>query len=101
MMPARAAVAGEFAQEGVNNSLVLPSALMESAYRGPCPILGAHVTRVTQKGSTRILCGEYCEAGGICRLKKAALERDELQGVIEASSDGVPLGGTSCVMLTA
>jgi hypothetical protein len=84
-----------------NNSIVQPSALAESAYRGPCPILGAHVTRVTHGGTTRILCGEYCETERICLLKKAALERRTLQGPVEPSSEGVPLGGICCVMLTA
>ena len=74
---------------------------MESAYRGPCLILGAHVTRVTRGGTTRIICSEYCETEGICRLKKAALESGTIQGLIEASSEGVALGGTRCVMLTA
>jgi hypothetical protein len=84
-----------------NNSIVQPSAPADSAYRGPCPILGAHVTRVTHRGSTRILCSEYCETEGICRLRKAALEGGTLQGLIEATSEGMALGGTSCVMLTA
>ena len=75
-----------------NSSIVQPSAPVDSAYRGPCPILGAHVTRVTHRGSTRILCSEYCETEGICRLRKAALEGGTLQGLIEASSEGMALG---------
>ena len=84
------------------SSTIVPlSARLESAYYGPCRILGAHVTRDTRGGTMRIICGEYCETEGICRLKKAALESGTVQGLIEASSDGVAPGGARCVMLTA
>jgi hypothetical protein len=55
---------------------------------------------VTRKGATLIICGECCEAEGICQLKRATLERVAIQGLAGASSEGVP-GGTRCIMLTA
>lgn len=103
-----AAIVGELAQELVmamtpttSSTIVPPSARGESAYRGPCRVLGAHITRVTRGGTVQIICGEYCEAEESCRLKKAALESGTTQGVTEASSGGVAPGGTRCVMLRA
>ena len=41
-----------------------------------CPVLGAHVTCVTDlEGSvTKIICAEYDESTGNCHLKGTALE---------------------------
>ena len=84
------------------SSAIVPSSdRAESAYRGPCRILGAHVTRVTRGGTTHVLCGEYCETGGICLLRQATLERGPIQRPTEAFSEGSALSGTRCVMLTA
>jgi hypothetical protein len=66
----------------------------ESAYRGPCRILGAHITRVTRAGTALVACTEYCD--GVCRLRKAALEN-----LAPGLSDGVAPGETRCIMLTA
>lgn len=72
----------------------------ESAYRGPCRVLGDHVTRITRGGTALIICGEYCETGGICLLRQAALESGPSQELGQASAgSGVP--GVSCVMLMA
>ena len=73
---------------------VAPSALMESAYRGPCRVLGAHITRVARGGTELVICTEYCD--GACRLRKTALE-----SLAPGLSDGVAPGETRCVMLTA
>jgi hypothetical protein len=72
--------------------IIPPPAGRESAYRGPCPILNAHVTRDTRAGTTRVFCHEYCEPEGVCQLKKAALD---------SSSGSIAPEGTACVMLTA
>ena len=66
----------------------------ESAYRGPCRILGAHITRVTRGGTDLVFCTEYCD--GVCQLRKAALE-----SMAPGLSDGVALGEIRCVMLSA
>jgi hypothetical protein len=41
-----------------------------------CPVLGAHVTRVTdlEGNVTRIICPEYVPSTGTCGLKTSALE---------------------------
>ena len=75
-------------------TVVPRSALAESAYRGPCRILGAHITRVARGGKELIICAEYCD--GVCRLRRAALEN-----LATGLSDGVAPGETRCVMLTA
>ena len=82
-------------------TIVEPSALVQSAYRGPCRILGAHVTRVTDGGTTRVCCGEYGETEGVCLLRKAALEYGRPQGLLEASPESLAVGAIRCVMLTA
>ena len=66
----------------------------ESAYRGPCRILGAHITRVTRDGMDMVVCAEYCD--GVCQIRKAALE-----SLAPGLSDGVAPGETRCIMLSA
>ena len=73
----------------------------EAAYRGPCRILGAHITRVARGGEESIICDEYCEADGGCQLRKAALELGALQGLTDGLSEGVARARTRCIMLTA
>jgi hypothetical protein len=73
--------------------------VVELAYRGPCPILGAHVTRVTKAGITSVRCSEYCEIERTCRLKMA--DCGTLRGSAEPLSGNAPLGNTHCVMLRA
>jgi hypothetical protein len=82
------------------NTPGLSSVRGDSAYRGPCRVLGAHITRVTRGETEEILCGEYCPTGGICLLRQAMLGETPTQGLTVGSSEGA-LGGTRCVMLTA
>jgi hypothetical protein len=54
-----------------------------------CPVLGAHVTCVADlEGSvTRIICAEYDESTGNCRLKKSALEGGPLAQLLERMAE--------------
>ena len=66
-----------------------------------CPVLGAHVTRVTDlEGTvTRIICAEYEESSGTCRLKKTALEGGPLGQLLERMSEGtLDTRSTLCVL---
>ena len=66
-----------------------------------CPVLGAHVTRVTdlEDSVTRIICAEYEESSGTCRLKKAALEGGPLAQLLErVSEDTLDTRSTLCVL---
>lgn len=66
-----------------------------------CPVLGGHVTRITDfEGSvTRIICEEYEEPGGTCRLRKSALEGGPLAQLLErVSEDALDTPGTLCVL---
>jgi hypothetical protein len=76
-------------------------ARMELAYRGPCRILGAHITRVARAGAERIICAEYREADGGCQLRKAALEYATTAILTDAPSEVHTAGRTRCLMLTA
>jgi hypothetical protein len=73
----------------------------EAAYRGPCRVLGAHITRVARGGRESIICEEYCEADGSCQLRKAALRYGALQGLPDILPEGLPAGRTRCIMLTS
>jgi hypothetical protein len=64
-----------------------------------CPVLGAHVIRVTDfEGSvTRMICPEYVD--GTCRLEKAALEGGPLAQLLERVSEGtLETRNTMCVL---
>jgi hypothetical protein len=74
---------------------VPPASLMESAYLGPCRILGRHITRVTRGDSEVIICAEYCD--GNCRLRQSAFEAAAAQD----PSAALAAIGTRCIMLTA
>ena len=74
---------------------VPPAALMESAYRGPCRILGAHITRIARGGSEVVICEEYCD--GLCRLRQAAFERAADQPASEVVAPAI----ARCIMLSA
>jgi hypothetical protein len=66
-----------------------------------CPVLGAHVTCVTDlEGSvTRIICAEYDESTGSCRLKETALEGGPLAQLLERmSEDTLNTRSTLCVL---
>ena len=71
-----------------------PASLMESAYLGPCRVLGRHITRVTRGDSEVIICAEYCD--GSCRLRQSAFQAMASQ---DASAAPAP-GSTRCIMLT-
>ena len=64
-----------------------------------CPVLHAHVTRVTdfEGAVTKIICAEYEDPAGHCRLKKAALEGGPLARLLErASEDMLKARSTLC-----
>lgn len=66
-----------------------------------CPVLGAHVTCVTDFEGTvqRIICGEYEESSGSCRLKKTALEGGPLAQLLERiSEETLDTRSTFCVL---
>jgi hypothetical protein len=50
-----------------------------------CPVLGAHVTCITdlEGNVVRILCGEYQEVTGACRLKTSASQGGPLSQLLE------------------
>lgn len=79
----------------VNSVGIPPSALMESAYRGPCRILGAHITTIARAGREVVICPEYCD--GLCRLRQTAFERAAGQ----PASDVVSAAVARCIMLSA
>jgi hypothetical protein len=64
-----------------------------------CQVAQAAVTRVTdlEGATTRIICPEYEEPTGICRLKRDALEGGPLSQLLErASEDTLGARGTRC-----
>lgn len=66
-----------------------------------CPVLGGHVTRVTDfKGNvTRIVCEEYEEPAGTCRLRKTVLQGGPLAQLLErVSEETLDTAGTLCVL---
>ena len=73
----------------------------EAAYRGPCRVLGAHITRVARGGRESIICDEYCEEDGGCQLRKAALRYGALQGLPDVLAEGLPAASARCIMLTS
>jgi hypothetical protein len=69
-----------------------------------CPVLGAHVTRVTDLEGvvTRVICGEYDHLDGKCRLKRSAGEGGPLGQLLErVSEDALGTRSTFCVLLRA
>jgi hypothetical protein len=66
-----------------------------------CSVLGAHVTRVTdfEGNVVRIICAEYEESSGTCRLKKTALEGGPLAQLLErVSEDTLNTRSTLCML---
>ena len=66
-----------------------------------CPVLGAHITRVTDfEGNVmRIICAEYGESSGMCRLKEAALKGGPLAQLLERmSEETLNTRSTLCVL---
>jgi len=69
-----------------------------------CPVLGAHVTQVTDlEGTvTGVICTEYDASDGTCRLKKSALGGGPLSQLLErVSEDTLSTHGTLCVLRAA
>jgi hypothetical protein len=54
-----------------------------------CPVLGANVTRVSdlEGEMTQIICAEYDEPTGICRLKKSTAQGGMLSQLLERVSE--------------
>lgn len=50
-----------------------------------CPVLGASVTRITdlEDQTTKIICSEYEQPTGICRMKKRTQEGGLLSKLLE------------------
>jgi hypothetical protein len=68
-----------------------------------CPVLGGHVTRVTdfEGNVTRVICEEYEEPAGTCRLRKTVLRGGPLTQLLErVSEETLNTGGTLCVLRT-
>lgn len=66
-----------------------------------CPVLGAHVTCVTdfEGNPTSIICAEYDNSTGTCRLKRSALEGGPLAQLLERiSGDTLNTRSTLCVL---
>ena len=67
-----------------------------------CPVLGAHVTRVADLEGhiMKIICPEYDERTGSCRVRKAALAGGPLAQLLErVDEDTLDARGSSCVLL--
>ena len=67
-----------------------------------CPVLGAHVTQVTDlEGTvTQIICKEY-DSDGTCRVKKASASQGGPLGQLleRLSEDALDTRSPRCVML--
>jgi len=69
-----------------------------------CPVLGAHVTQVTdlEGNVTRIICTQYQESDGTCHLKKAAGQGGPLSQLLERMSEHtLNTRSTLCVLRVA
>lgn len=66
-----------------------------------CPIIGANVSRVIdfEGETTKIICAEYDEQTGVCRLKKSASQGGMLSQLLErVSEDTLNTKSTRCVL---
>lgn len=66
-----------------------------------CPVIGANVTRVIdlEGETTKIICAEYDERTGICRLKASAFQGGMLSQLLErVSEDTLDTKNTRCVL---
>ena len=71
----------------------------ESSYRGPCRLLGSHITRVTRQGASTVHCAEFCHPDGTCQIRLAMLEPGSAQALGAASPVVEPVA-VRCLMLT-
>ncbi len=66
-----------------------------------CPVLGANVTRVIdlEGATTKVICAEYDEPTGMCRLKTSASRGGMLSQLLErVSEDTLDTKSTRCVL---
>ena len=66
-----------------------------------CPVIGATVSRVVdfEGETTRVICAEYDERTGMCRLKKSASQGGMLSQLLErVSEDSLSTRNTRCVL---
>ncbi len=69
-----------------------------------CPVLGTNVTRVTdlEGQTTKVICAEYDEPTGICRLKKNTSQGGLLSQLLERVSENTLASkSTRCGLLAA
>jgi hypothetical protein len=69
-----------------------------------CPVLGGHVTQVTdlEGNIIRVICAEYEESNGSCRRKLSAREGGPLAQLLERLSEGgLDTRSTTCVLRSA
>jgi hypothetical protein len=67
-----------------------------------CPVLGAHVTQITdlEGAVTRVICAKYDDSDRRCRLKKVARESGPLgQLLARISEDALDTRSTRCVLI--
>jgi len=68
-----------------------------------CPVLGAHVTRVTdfEGHVSQVICSEY-DLTGMCRLTKQAVKGSPLTQLLERTAeDTLSTRDTRCVLRSA
>jgi hypothetical protein len=66
-----------------------------------CPVLGAHVTRVTnlEGETTRVICAEYDERTGLCRVKSNTAGGGPLSQLLErVSREALDTKSPVCVL---
>jgi hypothetical protein len=69
-----------------------------------CPVLRAYVTRVTdfEGAVSRVICPEYDEATGVCRLKASASQGGPLGELLErVAEDSLQSRSTLCDLRAA
>ena len=69
-----------------------------------CPVLGTNVTRVTdlEGQTTKVICAEYDESTGTCRLKKNTSQGGLLSQFVERVSENTLASkSTRCGLLAA
>ena len=67
-----------------------------------CPVIGSNITRMTdfEGQPTKIICSEYQEPLGTCRLKRRAKEGGMLSQFLERVSEGtLDTKDVRCVLL--
>ena len=56
-----------------------------------CPVFGVHVTQVIdfEGAVTRVICAEYDESDGACRLMKSSSAAGPLSRFVDRASEGI------------